>query len=165
MGILFFKQGVNVLTEYDAVRQSIESIAKRQRTVKKVLYVILFDNKNPVMQLLFPKGRTVTGAFYKSVAHFKRRRPKTGLKYLRLLHDNASAQTRIVTGFLESEMVNVLHIPIFHLNWFPVIISCFPNSNSICLEKNIRQEMLLGLLYISSSWVCLFRTMNGAFKI
>ena len=65
MGILFFKQGVNVLTEHDAVRQSIESIAKRQRTVKKVMYVILFDKKNPVMQLLFPKGRTITGAFYK----------------------------------------------------------------------------------------------------
>ena len=27
------------------------SIAKRQRTVKKVLYVIFFDNKGPVMQL------------------------------------------------------------------------------------------------------------------
>ena len=44
------------------------SIAKRQRMVKKELYVIFFDNKGPVMQLPVPKGRTVTGAFYKNVA-------------------------------------------------------------------------------------------------
>ena len=85
-------------------------IAKRQSTVKNVLYVIFFDNKGPVMQLPVPK--TVTRAFYKNYvlkklkAHFKRRRPKTGLQYLRLLHDNAPAnKASIVTKFLESEKV------------------------------------------------------------
>ena len=39
------------------------SIAKIQRTVKKVLYVIFFDIKGPVMQLSVPKGRTITRAF------------------------------------------------------------------------------------------------------
>ena len=88
------------------------SIAKRQGTVKKILYVIFFDNKGPVMQLPAPKGRTVTGAFYKIIvlkklkAHFKGFRSKTGLKYLPLLHehDNASAhKAYIVTEFLESD--------------------------------------------------------------
>ena len=65
----------------------------RNGAVKKVLYVILFNYKGPIMQLPVPKGRTVTGAFYKNVvlkklkAHFKTRRPKTGLQHLRLLHD------------------------------------------------------------------------------
>ena len=53
-----------VLATKNAVRPNI---AKRQRTVKKVLYVIFFDNKGLVMQLPFPKGRTVTEAFYKNV--------------------------------------------------------------------------------------------------
>ena len=61
-------------------------------------------------------------------AHFKRRRSKTGHKYLRLLHDNAPARkASIVTGFLESEKVNVLPHPLFNLTWLPVIITCFPN--------------------------------------
>ena len=61
------------------------------------------------MQLPVPEGRTITGVFYKNVvlkklAHFKRRRPKTGLKYLPLVHDNTPAhKARIVTEFLESE--------------------------------------------------------------
>ena len=42
-------------------------------------------------------------------------------------------------------------MPLFHLTWLPVIISCFPNSISISVEKDINQEMLLDLLYISSS--------------
>ena len=80
-------------------------------TVKKVLYVyvIFSGNKGPVMQLhaTVPTDRTVLGAFYKNVvlkklkAPFKRRRPKTELKYLLFLHDNAAAHTaRIVTEFV-----------------------------------------------------------------
>ena len=83
-------------------------------------YCILFDNNGPVMQLPVPKGRTVTGTFYKNCSFekvegtFQDTRPKTGLKYLRLLHVNAPAnKARIVTGFLESEEVNVLPHPPF----------------------------------------------------
>ena len=100
------------------VRRQI--IAKRTRTVKKVLYVIFFDNKGPVMQIPVPKGRTVTAKFYKNVVlrklkkYYKTRRPKTGLKHLRLLHDNAPAhKAHLVTEFLESEKVTVLPHPPF----------------------------------------------------
>ena len=95
------------------------SIAKR-RSRKYCMY--FFDNKGPVKQLPVPKGRTVTGAFFKDVvlkklkAHFKRRRPKSGLKYLCLLHDNALAhKARIMTEFIVSEKVNVLPHPLFYL--------------------------------------------------
>ena len=40
-------------------------IAQRTGTVRKVLYVIFFDNKGPVVQIPVPKGRTVTAKFYK----------------------------------------------------------------------------------------------------
>ena len=72
------------------------SIVKRQRTVKKVLYVNFFVNKGPVMLLPVQMGRTVTGAFELSVQvlfsnilrHASRDAVLTGLKYLRILHDN-----------------------------------------------------------------------------
>ena len=58
------------------------SIVKRQCRVKQVFYAIFFDNKGPIMQLPVPKGRTVTGTFYKNVvlkklkSNFKRCCPK-----------------------------------------------------------------------------------------
>ena len=134
-GYTSFNQSVNILTEYGLSKMPYAQVLC---TVKKVLYGTLFWHQLPV-----PRGRTVTVAFIKNVlkklrAHFKRRRPKTGLKYFRLLHDSAPAhKARIVTEFLESEKVNVLHIPLFQLTWLPVTISCFPKSNSICLEKDI----------------------------
>ena len=68
----------------------------RARSRKYCMY-FFFDNKGPVMQLPVPKCRIATVTFYKNVAlkklkaYFKGRHPKTGLGYLRLLHDNAPA--------------------------------------------------------------------------
>ena len=39
------------------------TIAKRTRTLKKILYVIFFDCKGPVMLIPVSKGRTVTAMF------------------------------------------------------------------------------------------------------
>ena len=58
------------------------SIAKRIQTLKKVLYAIFFTNKGPAIQIPVPKGRTVTGKFYKNAVlrklknYYKNRRPK-----------------------------------------------------------------------------------------
>ena len=73
-----------------------------------------------------PKGRTVTGKFNKNGVlrkwknYYKSRRPKTGLKYVRLLHDNAPAhKARIVTDFLESEKFTALPHPPYSSNLAP----------------------------------------------
>ena len=135
-----------------------------------------FDTKGPVMQLPVPRGRTVTVAFIKNVlkklrAHFKRRRPKTGLKYLRLLHDSVPAhKARIVTEFLESEKVNVLPHPPFSADLAPCDYFLFPKvkfhlSGKRYIYIYISKKILLGLLNISSSWVYPFKTRNDAFKI
>ena len=80
--------------------------------------MVFFTNQGPAIQIPVPKARTVTGKFYKNVVlrklknYYKSRRPKTGLKYVRLLQDNAPAhKARIVTDFLESEKVTVLPHP------------------------------------------------------
>ena len=108
-------------------------IAKRTRTVRKVLYVIFFHSKGPVMKILVPKGRTVTAKFYKNVVlrkfkkYYKTRRPKTGLKHLRLLHDNAPAhKAHLVIEFLESEKVTVLPHPPFSPDLVPCDYFLFP---------------------------------------
>ena len=103
------------------------------------------------MVLPVPKGRTVTGAFCKNVvlkklkAHFKRRRPKTGLKYLSLLHDNATAhKVRIVTEFLESEKVNVLpHTP-FSPDLAPCDYFLFPKLKFHLSGKSYKSRNALG---------------------
>ena len=103
------------------------------------------------MQIPGPKGRTVTGAFYKNVvlkklkAHFKRRRPKVRLKYLRLLHDNAPThKAHIMTKFLEYEKVKYSQIPFFYLTLLPVIISCFSNSKFHLTGKRYKSRHALG---------------------
>lgn len=70
-------------------------IAKRTQSVKKMMYVIVFTDKGPALQIPIPKGKSVTAKFYKNVVlkklekYFLKRRPCTGMKYINLLHDNA----------------------------------------------------------------------------
>ena len=124
------------------------------------------------MQLPVLKGRNITGAFYKNVVlkrfkvYLKRCHPKTGLEYLCFLHDNAPAhKAKILTEFLESKKVNVLPYPPFSPELAPCDYFLFPKLKLYQSERDVSLEMCLGLLYISYTLACLFRTMNGAFKI
>jgi hypothetical protein len=59
----------------------------------KVFYVIFFDNKGPVIQI---------PAKWQLKKYFESRRPKWGMEYFWLLHDNAPAHKgHIVTEYLE----------------------------------------------------------------
>ena len=69
--------------------------------------VIFFNNKGPVLQIPVPRRKTVTAKFYGNIAFGKLKKiyriccPKTGLKHLRLLHDNAPVhKARIVAEFV-----------------------------------------------------------------
>ena len=148
-------------------------IAKQTRTVKKVLYVIFFNNKDPVMQIPVPKGRTVTAKFYKNVVlrklkkYYKTRLPKTGLKHLRLLHDNAPAHKAHscdrVFG-VRSRRSPSYHILHFRQTWLPATIFCFQNTNIIYLERDTSQEMPLDLRFISIWWVSPLKSMKTVSK-
>ena len=56
-----------------------------------------FDSKDPVLQIRVPKGSSVTGKFYREsvltqlVDFYQKRRPRTGVCGIKLLHDNAPA--------------------------------------------------------------------------
>ena len=127
------------------------SIAKRIRSVRKVLYVILFDNKGPIIQITVPKGKTVTAKYYRDVVLrklkkvYKRRRPQTGLKYLRLLHDNAPAhKARIVTEFLKAEKVTVLPHPAYSPDLAPCDFFLFPKLKFHLSGKKSKSRNALG---------------------
>ena len=83
-------------------------IAKRTMSIKKVMYVIFFTNQGPAIQIAVPKGKSVNARFYKDNVlhelkkHFLSRRPATGLRGVRLLHDNASShKAAIVRKYLK----------------------------------------------------------------
>jgi histone-lysine N-methyltransferase SETMAR len=66
-----------------------------------MLYAIFFDLKGPVLQIPIPKGSSVTGKFYREsvltqiVDFYQKRRPCTGVRGIKLLHDNAPAHKSV----------------------------------------------------------------------
>lgn len=68
--------------------------------------------------LLFQKGRSITGHVYKDYVlkkikkHYERKRPKSGIRNIRLLYDNAPAhKSQTVRSFLEKEKVHPPYSP------------------------------------------------------
>ena len=80
-----------------------------------------FSGEGVAIKVPVKKGKSITGKYYKDVVlkklkkYYQKRRPATGFKHVRLLHDNAPAHTSaIVTAFLKKEKVTVLpHSPVF----------------------------------------------------
>lgn len=126
-------------------------IAKRKMSAKKVMLAVFFDINGPVIQVAVPKGRTVTGLFYKRKVlgklrkYFAKRRPKTGLKGVHLLHDNAPAHaSKVVTDILEKEKVKVLPHPPYSPDLAPADFFLFPRL----------KRWLAGRKYASRNAVC-----------
>ena len=70
----------------------------RCKTSNRMLYAIFFVSKGPVLQIPVLKGSSVTGMFYREsvltqlVDFYQKRRPHTGVRGIKLLHDNAPAR-------------------------------------------------------------------------
>ena len=93
-------------------------IAKRSLSTKKVSYAIIFSGEGVAIKVPVKKGKSITGKYYKDVVlkklkkYYQKRRPATGFKHVRLLHDHAPAHSSaIVTAFLKKEKVTVLPHP------------------------------------------------------
>ena len=74
-------------------------VAKHSLSTKKVLYAIFFSGEGVAIKVPVKKGKSITGKYYKDVVlkklkkYYQKRRPATGFKHVRLLHDNAPAHT------------------------------------------------------------------------
>ena len=93
-------------------------IAHPCKTSNRMLYEIFFDSKGPVLQIPVPKGSSVTGKFYREsvlthlVDFYQKRRPRTGVCGVKLLHGNALAHKfATVQEYLKESGLDVLDHP------------------------------------------------------
>ena len=126
-------------------------IAKRSLSTKKVLYAIFFSGEGVAIKVPVKKGKSITGKHYKDVVlkklnkYYRKRRPATSFKHVRLLHDNAPAHTSaIVTVFLKKEKVTVL----LHPAYSPDLASCdfflFPKLKAFLAGRKYQSRQALG---------------------
>ena len=101
--------------------------SKTHHEHQRVMLVIFFKKQCPANQIAVPKGKSVNARFYKgNVLHklkkyFLSRRPATGLRGVRLLHDNASShKAAIVRVYLKQEKV----VELSHPSYSPDIAPC-----------------------------------------
>ena len=90
-------------------------IAHRCKTSNRMFYAIFFDSKGPVLQIPAPKGSSVTGKFYRDsvltqlVDFYRKRRPRTAVRRIKILHDNTPAhKSSMVQEYLKESGLNVL---------------------------------------------------------
>ena len=126
-------------------------IAKRTMSVKKVMYAIFFTNQGHAIQIAVPKGKSVNAKFYKGkVLHklkkyFAKRRPATGLRGVRLLHDNASSHKAAIVGeFLKQEKVVVLPHPPYSPDLAPCDFFLFPRLKKHLAGRKYQTRKNLG---------------------
>ena len=93
-------------------------IERRCKTSNRMLYAIFFDSKGPVVQIPVPKGSFVTGKFYREsvltqlVDFCQKRRTRSGVRGIRLLHNNAPAhRSSMVQEYLKESGLDVLDYP------------------------------------------------------
>ena len=91
-----------------------------------MLYAIFFDSKGPVLQIPVPKGSSVTGKFYREsvltqlVDFYQKRRLRTGVHGIKLLHDNSPAHnSATVQEYLKESGLDVLDHPPYSPDLFP----------------------------------------------
>ena len=106
-------------------------IARRCKTSNRMLYAIFFDSKGPVLQIPVPKGSSVTGKFSREsvltqlVDFYQKRRPHTGVRGIKLLHDNAWAhKSTMAQEYQKKSGLDVLDDPHTALTCPPVTFGC-----------------------------------------
>ena len=91
-------------------------------------------------QILVPKGSSVTGKFTQLVDFYQKRRPRTGVRGIKLLHDNAPAhKSATVHEYLKESGLDVLDRPPYSPDLSPCDFWLFPRL----------KEMLAGHRYES----------------
>lgn len=126
-------------------------IAKRTMSVRKMLYAIFFTARGPAVQVPVPKGRGITGRFYRDVVlkklnkYYEKIRPKSGLRHIKLLHDNAPAhKAAVVTDFLTRKQVTVLPHPPYSPDLSPCDFFLFPRLKKMLAGRKYSKRHSVG---------------------
>ena len=126
-------------------------IAKCTMNIKKVMYVIFFTNQGLAIQIAVPKGKSVNAKFFKGkVLHklkknFLNCQPATGLRGVRLLHNNAlSHKVAIVRQYLKEEKVVELPHPPYSPDLAPCDFFLFPRLKKHLAGRKYQRRKNLG---------------------
>ena len=118
-------------------------IAKRSLSAKKVLYAIFFFGEGVAIKVPVKKGKSNIGKYYKDIVlkklkkYYQKRRPVTGWKHVRLLHNNAPAQTcTIATAYLKNPFTPPPPQPVFP-DVTPCDLFLFPKLKSLLTGRKI----------------------------
>ena len=113
-------------------------IARRCKTSNRMLYAIFFDSKGSVLQIPVLKGSSVTGKFCREsvltqlVDFYQKCRPHTGVRGIKLLHDNAPAhKSATVQEYLKESGLDVLDHPPYSPDLSPCDFWLFPRLNEM----------------------------------
>ena len=136
-------------------------IAKRSLSTKKILYAIFFSGEGVAIKVPVKKDKSITRKYYKDVVlkklktYYQKRRPATGFKHVRLLHDNAPAHTpAIVTAFLKKEKVTVLPHPTYSPDLAPCDFFLVPKLKAFLAGRKYQSRQALGSAILSVPYYC-----------
>ena len=112
-----------------------------------MLYAIFFDSKGPVLQIPIPKGSSVTGKFNTEsiltqlVDFYQKCRTRTGVRGIKLLHDNAPAhKSTTLQEYLKEPELHVLDHPPYSPDLSPCDFWLFPRLKEMlaghCFESH-----------------------------
>ena len=113
------------------------------------MYALFFDSNGIVARVSVPENCSVTGTFYRDfvlsavVNHYQAKRPRAGVRGIKLLHDNAPAhRSAVVKSYLEEFHIQVLPHPPTALTSLPVISGLTHISNLAYEDVNLRCAVL-----------------------
>ena len=126
-------------------------IAGRCKTSNRMLYVIFFDSKGPVLQIPVLKGSSVTGKFYREsvltqlVYFYQKHRPHTSVRGIKLLHDKAPAHKfATVQEYLKESGLNVLDHPPYSPDLSPCDFWLFPKLKEMLAGHRFESRCGIG---------------------
>ena len=133
-------------------------IVRRCITSNRVLYAIFFYSKGPVLHIPFPKGSSVTGKFYREsvltqlVDFYQKRRPRTGVRGIKLLHVNASAhKSTTVQEYQKESGLDVFDHPQYSPDLSPCEFWLFPRLKEMLAGHHFESRCGIG----SAAYQCL----------
>ena len=116
------------------------------------MYAIAFDAYGPVAQVYVPKGQNYTGDFYcthvlaEVSKHYTERRPRTGPRGIKLLHDNASShKTKQVAAYIKDIGMKTLNHPPYSPDLSPCDFWLFSKLKSHLSDKEFTSRMEIGI--------------------
>ena len=126
-------------------------IVRSCKTSNHILYAIFFDSKGPVLHIPVRKTSSVTGKFYREsvltelVDFYQKRRPRTGVRGIKLLHDNAPAhKSAMVQEYLKESGLDVLDHPPYSPDLSPCDFWLFPRLEEMLAGHRFESRCGIG---------------------